>query len=192
MIKKHTLIAGFILVACYLAAYHGGKSLGYAWQVQKRLIAQLNALTNAKARVLEQSSIAGICRAYGLDPVLVQAVIRVESAGGTQLYRFEPGIYNRLSGVRNEQERRMLSSSHGIMHVLGITAKAKGVHWSELYNDETSLETGVSILAKCKEQGKTNYRMLACYNTGSTKQSAAADKYYSKVMSQYRRLQKGA
>lgn len=192
MTTKGTIIAGFILITSYLASYHGGKSLGYAWELQKQLVTRLNTLTNTRARVLEQNTVWGISRAYGLDPILVQAVIGVESSGGRYLYRFEPGVYNRLSRVKNEQERRMLASSHGPMHVLGITAAARGVHWSELYDNTTALETGVSILARCKEQGKSNYRMLACYNTGSTKQSVAADNYYSKVMSQYKQLIKKA
>lgn len=191
MINKSTIIAGFILVGSYLALYEGGYKLGLSLETQNRLKKQLNTITNTQARVSEQNSVTGICRAYGLDPVLVQAVIAVESSGGKYLYRFEPGIYNRLSKVRNEQERRMLSSSHGIMHVLGITAKAKGVHWSELYDDSTALETGISILANCKERGKTNYRMLACYNTGSTNTSTAADRYYTKVMYQYRLIKDG-
>lgn len=58
---------------------------------------------------------------YGLDPVLVEAVVVQESGGNTDAFRFEPDFWNRyLKGnakYRNLNPRRV-SSSYGLMQVM--------------------------------------------------------------------------
>lgn len=58
---------------------------------------------------------------WGLDPVLVEAMVVQESAGNTDAFRFEPDFWNRyLKGnpkYRHLNPRRV-SSSYGLMQVM--------------------------------------------------------------------------
>lgn len=58
---------------------------------------------------------------YGLDPVLVEAIVVTESSGNTDAFRFEPDFWNRyLKGnpkYRHLNPRRV-SSSYGLMQVM--------------------------------------------------------------------------
>lgn len=91
---------------------------------------------------------------YGVPWQLAVAVHLHESGDGKWLYRYEPGKMQaaaKHSGFVEEQ--RMLASSHGPMHVLGLTALEYGVHWSKLYGSQ-GIELGVQYLAKGWEASK--------------------------------------
>lgn len=93
-------------------------------------------------------------KAHGLHPVVLEAIVKAESAGGGTrwLYRFEPRVFaarEKVDRNRSEDERRMLASSHGAMQVMGYNAEARcGVHWSKLYDPAVGIECGAKILAE--------------------------------------------
>ena len=101
--------------------------------------------------------VAKVSKDAGLDYRLLKVVAAKESSGGRALYRFEPGLYERLLPKYRRQfsddEIRMLASSHGAFHVLGATALSEcGVHWSKLYDPWTSARCAAKYLKKVWDQ----------------------------------------
>lgn len=88
---------------------------------------------------------------YHLGELTVDVLLEKESSGGKQdrLYRFEPGQMSRaLKVTKNENEARMLASSHCPLHVMGLTAREAGVHWSDLYKPDVCARTGCGYFRK--------------------------------------------
>lgn len=118
-------------------------------------------------------------RKHKVPAIVVYAVRRQESTDGTRLYRYEPGqLKKTVTLTKDPYERKMLASSHCQMHVLGLTARRRKVHWSKLYDLETCYDTGVQELAICKQDAieraqkkkrtlsevQAWKRALVCYN----------------------------
>lgn len=111
-------------------------------------------------------------KVYNVPWQLALAVHLHETNDGKWLYRFEPGKMSAAAKYAGyPEEQRALASSHGAMHVLGLTAHGYGVHWSKLYGDE-GIELGVMYLAKWWHKYKhlsmterTNKTLLS-YNGG--------------------------
>lgn len=107
---------------------------------------------------------------HELPPDLLRAVARQESSSGKYLYRFEPRVFARVKGP--EQERRALASSHGVLHVLGTTAREVcDLHWSRLYSPTVGIDCGARVLASCLKRAPSSLpyaqritRALGCYN----------------------------
>jgi soluble lytic murein transglycosylase-like protein len=72
-------------------------------------------------RTRYKTQIEAAATKWGLDPLLVEAVVVQESAGNTDAFRFEPDFWNRyLKGnpkYRHLNPRRV-SSSYGLMQVM--------------------------------------------------------------------------
>jgi uncharacterized protein YecT (DUF1311 family) len=121
---------------------------------------------------------------FSLPPVAIKATIMQESAG-KYFYRFEPHVFNRLKEP-HEQERRMLASSHGYMHILGTTAQAEcGLKWHELYDTELNIACGAKYLAKqyhkhSKVKDKSERLWMAFRDYNGTGDAAA--RHADKVM----------
>lgn len=131
---------------------------------------------------------------FKLHPVILQAIVLKESAGGSDkfLYRFEPGVFasrERLDAKFSEDERRMRSSSHGITQVMGYRAQPDcGVHWSKLYDNAIALNCAAKIMRMNLDASKgeknhakqlrTAYRM---YNGSGPMAEAYADKAMASV-----------
>jgi len=117
--------------------------------------------------------IASAARAYGQDPALIHAVIEQESNYDPEAVRFEGHLYEKLRDkVRNDSKRMQLASSHGLMQVLGVEAQRRGVSYGALYDPETNIEVGTSMLTACVEKSSAKSKLerlkqgLSCYNTG--------------------------
>lgn len=125
---------------------------------------------------------------YGLPVVALKALALQESSNGKYLYRYEPHVYQRLKGD-TEDERRMLASSHGFLHVMGFNAKPEcGVHWSELYNPIIGIECGAKMLRDRLDRhkgvkNKSERMRLAFrdYNGSGEKAELHADRVMAKV-----------
>lgn len=125
---------------------------------------QLYGSPKMSPKTLDQMIDAGAAE-YGLDPNLIRAVVRVESSDGLFLNAFEPHVYNRTTGRMSDFERRALSSSHGVMHVMGFNAKKCGIEWWELYDAQKGLACGIAYLKDCMKRHKNDVtKALGCYN----------------------------
>ena len=97
---------------------------------------------------------------HGVDPLILKVIVDKESANGHMraLYRFEPGLYSRLRGEKSykslsDSEVRMLASSHGAFHILGLTAEREcQLHFSRLYDVETSARCSAKIVRNIDNQ----------------------------------------
>lgn len=90
---------------------------------------------------------------HKLDPLLVEAVVTVESAGMFNAYRYEPAFWQRylVNHPRyKDMPPREASASYGLMQIMYSTAVEEGftgMPW-ELFNPILSLEYGCRHLSK--------------------------------------------
>lgn len=107
-----------------------------------------------------EESIHQAAREHGVDPLILKVIVDKESTNGHMraLYRFEPGLYSRLRGEKSfrslsDSEVRMLASSHGAFHILGLTAEREcQLHFSRLYDVETSARCAAKIVRNIDDQ----------------------------------------
>jgi len=109
---------------------------------------------------------------WGLDPLLVEAVVVQESSGNTDAFRFEPDFWNRYlkpnPKYRGLNPRRV-SSSYGLMQVMYCRVLedriADNDAWAPelLFLPENGLDIGCGLLAELLQwaQGKTTDQQLA-------------------------------
>ena len=120
-----------------------------------------------------------------VDPLILHVIVEKESSGGRQLYHFEPELFSRVKPKfpkTSDDELRMLSSSHGIFHVLGFTAKEQcGLHWAKLYDPLASARCAASIVSrlhkdsKAKDAGDRLWAIFYGYNGKGPKAQGYAD-----------------
>ena len=107
-----------------------------------------------------EDSIEVAARDFRVDPLILKVIVDKESTNGHMraLYRFEPGLYSRLRGEKSfkslsDSEVRMLASSHGAFHILGLTAEREcQLHFSRLYDVETSARCAAKIVRNIDDQ----------------------------------------
>jgi len=116
--------------------------------------------------------IATAAEKWGLDPLLVEAVVVQESGGNTDAFRFEPNFWNRYL-KSNPKYRglnpRRVSSSYGLMQVMYCRVLedriADNDAWAPelLFLPENGLDIGCGLLAELLQwaQGKTQDQQLA-------------------------------
>lgn len=107
-----------------------------------------------------EESISVAAKEHSVDPLILKVIVDKESTNGhmRSLYRFEPGLYSRLRGEKSyrtlsDSEVRMLASSHGAFHILGLTAEREcQLHFSRLYDTETSARCAAKIVRNIDNQ----------------------------------------
>jgi soluble lytic murein transglycosylase-like protein len=73
--------------------------------------------------------IAQAAKEHGLEPLVVEAVVVVESSGLAHAYRYEPGYWTRYLADQDEYKSlnpRRVSASYGLMQVMYPTARQHG------------------------------------------------------------------
>lgn len=131
-------------------------------------------------------------RQYKVDPLILRVISEKESTGGNMraLYRFEPNLFSRLRSEAtyrslSDSEVRMLASSHGVFHILGITAEREcQIHFSRLYDVEISAKCAAKIIRNIDSRvtdksASTRLREIFKRYNG---QGRAADEYASDAM----------
>lgn len=109
----------------------------------------------------------------GIPEVITLALAHVESGKSLEPFstRFEPHIYNNQK-ASNDFDRRAMSSSHGLLQVMGFHAQNCGLkHWSQLYQPQRNIRCGLKILNDCLARYKSVAtqsdrltKALGCYN----------------------------
>jgi hypothetical protein len=98
--------------------------------------------------------VARVSRERDIDPLILSVIADMESTGGKWLYRFEPEKFQEISRQgphtrASDAERRMLASSHGPFHVLGLSAAHYcRLHWSKLYQPLPGARCAADIVQK--------------------------------------------
>lgn len=117
----------------------------------------------AKSPLSLDESIISAANDFKVDPLILKVIVEKESTNGhfRSLYRFEPSLYSKLRGDKSykslsDSEVRMLASSHGAFHILGLTAEREcQVHFSYLYDVEVSARCAAKIIRNIDDQVST-------------------------------------
>lgn len=125
-------------------------------------------VVNDKPQKTLTGSIKQAAKTYNVDPLILEVIVRKESNGGDwrALYRFEPELYGKLRSKKSFQrlsdsEVRMLASSHGPFHILGLTAEQEcGVHFSHLYDHEIAANCAAKIVSRIKTDSRGEVREI--------------------------------
>jgi soluble lytic murein transglycosylase-like protein len=109
---------------------------------------------------------------YGLDPTLVEAVVRKESSGLTHAYRYEPDFYRRYlasNPAYDGANPRRVAASYGLMQIMYPTARERGFTEAPefLFVPVIGLDWGCNYLASLLRRFKGQLNLaLAAYNGG--------------------------
>lgn len=121
---------------------------------------------------------------YALPPLLVAAMVVVESSGSTWTVRYEPGFFDRYLRMAEinarrpcstETERRMCATSFGLLQVMGQVARERGykaTYLTGLCDPATGLEYGCKHLVwtrttlQAKGKPADAASLCAAYNGG--------------------------
>lgn len=167
-------------------------TIAKASQVKERVLDALPKKEIAQKPLSLNESIAKASKTAGVDPLILQVISEKESSGGDSrsLYRFEPNLFSRLRGDRSykdlsDSEVRMLASSHGVFHILGLTAEREcGLHFSKLYDVERSAMCAARIVKRIDETVKakaTEHRLKEIFRQYNG-QGPAAENYAKDAM----------
>jgi len=189
--KKIATVTGKIIVGiaiCVLVTTGLKIALNFtiakASQAKERVLKSLPKKEVAQSPLSLEASITKASRVTGVDPLILHVISEKESAGGNQraLYRFEPILFSRLKGDKSyrdlsDSEIRMLASSHGAFHILGLTAEREcGLHFSKLYDTEKSAICAAKIVKRIDESVKakaTEHRLREIFRQYNGKGPAA-------------------
>jgi soluble lytic murein transglycosylase-like protein len=103
-----------------------------------------------------RKEIEAAAKQYGLDPLLVEAIVLTESSGNTDAFRFEPNYWNRYLKPKNlypGMNPRRVSSSYGLMQIMYDVAVERGF-------DKTNPPEYLFIPSVNLEYGCMHLRML--------------------------------
>lgn len=167
-------------------------TLAKASQVQSAVLDKLPKREVQKEPLDVQQAILFAAKTHGVDPLILKVISEKESSGGNTraLYRFEPSLYSRVRAAKSyrdlsDSEIRMLASSHGVFHILGITAEREcDLHFSALYNVETSALCAAKIVRRIDETVKakaTEHRLREIFRQYNG-QGPAAETYAKDAM----------
>lgn len=114
------------------------------------------------------ATIKAAAKKYDVDPLILEVIVRKESNSGDwrSLYRFEPELYGRLKQKKSfkrlsDSEIRMLASSHGPFHILGLTGETEcGIHFSHLYDYDIAANCAARIVSRIKTDSKGEVREI--------------------------------
>lgn len=139
-------------------------------------------------------------RHNNLDPLLVEAIVHIESGGNPWLTRYEPNyrwtVYVRdlavKHGVSVNTMTIMQQTSWGLMQLMGATAYDMGFegYITELVTPTLGIEWGCKYLAKQRDRfGSYEPDFVAAYNAGRPKKTEGGfymnqqyvDKVYKKL-----------
>jgi soluble lytic murein transglycosylase-like protein len=117
--------------------------------------------------------------AFGLDPMLVAAIVWQESRGSVYAVRYEPNYrwlftpekFADRQGITVETEKNLQKHSFGLMQIMGATARWLGYDGAlaALYKPENNLYWGGKYLKLLFEKHKDTAKVVSAYNAGSPK-----------------------
>lgn len=126
------------------------------------------------SRFFYDKEVTAIAGEYGLDPLLVKAVVLAESGGKTSAYRYEPGFFMRYLANKPEfkdANPERVSASYGLMQVMYTTGQQHGLIGAPeaLFVPVVGLSYGCAHLASLLKKCDGNVEQaLAQYNGGET------------------------
>lgn len=182
---------GFNILGCIALAVLLGSSLlslNPIFREQSRLEAKIEQLLKKEGFALRgdmrkefTSYLIDLSKEYGFDPLLIMAIMKVESAF--------------------DSRAASIAGAYGLLQVKPVAAQEVATVYGErpiwnyeLLNPFTNVRIGVQYLAWLRDfVGKNRVRMLSAYNLGPTwvkKRRFHSHKYANKVLRAYRFFKK--
>ena len=128
----------------------------------------------------------------GIPSNIVKAIVLVESSGNPDAIKFEKSwkkIYHKkfpmTDDYSSEEEYNKVFSSIGLMQISYVIWEdfCDLEHYSELFDSETNLKCGISILKDCVNKTSNIYQCLIEYNCGSRCSNVGkASNYANKIL----------
>jgi soluble lytic murein transglycosylase-like protein len=118
---------------------------------------------------------------YGVDSALIKAIVEVESSWVETAFRFEKSLYEKYTQKPDsfkvvppetlDSTLVLLSSSIGLMQLLGSTARSIGFNQrlSSLFNPEVNIDVGCRYVAMLWKNYYSKYGLkgvISAYNGG--------------------------
>ena len=143
--------------------------------------------------------------AYKIDPLLIAAIVSVESAGNRAATRYEkhysylykPEKYSAKLCITAETERTMQKTSWGAMQIMGANARVLGFKGplQNLSEEHVGIRYGVMFFNSLLETNKGNMKdAISSYNQGSPRKDKDGEyinkHYVGKVLHRYDELRK--
>ncbi len=117
------------------------------------------------------------------------ALIANESGGEPEARRFEPQVFERLTNIRDPEQRRLAASSLGLTQIMGYhPAERDGVDPVRLFDPEFNLRFALQMLADFAGRWELHLStdcadhadLFRCWNTGSPKGKTHDPDYVAK------------
>jgi len=143
--------------------------------------------------------------AYSIDPLLIAAMVSVESNGNRAACRYEkhysylykPEKYSDKLLITDETEKTMQKTSWGPMQIMGANARVLGFKGplQNLSKEHIGIKYGVMFFDTLLQTNKGNVKdAISAYNQGSPRRDAEGEyvnkKYVGKVLHRYEELKK--
>jgi soluble lytic murein transglycosylase-like protein len=147
-----------------------------------------------------RSDLESLAAFHKIDPNLVEAVVRIESAGLAHAYRYEPAFFTRYLADDEKYSHanpRRVSASYGLMQIMYPVAVEHGFNGppEELFIPREGLDWGCTHLASLLKWSKGNVdAALAAYNGGkggNAKPPYRNQTYVSKVLVAFSTIKEG-
>ncbi len=152
-----------------------------------------------KKREILIKDVQDLTTSLGVDPILVSAIISVESSWDVFAARYEPlfhyfvtpEIFAQKNKTNVTIERSLQQFSYGLMQVMGATARGLGFagYPFRLFDPEENIRFGCKYLAALRKRYVKLDDVISAYNAGPGHPTRSNQAYVDKVlaaMDQYR------
>lgn len=151
---------------------------------------------------LPWDSITKIAEKMKIDPLLIGAIVSVESAGDSCATRFEshykwlvnPEKFADLNNISHDTEVNCQKTSYGLMQIMGANARAYGFedNLTLLIDSETGLKYGIKHLTILIDKYDNIQDAISAYNQGSPRKKESGEyanqNYVDKIFKRHRYL----
>lgn len=143
-------------------------------------------MDKASLRSLIESKAADL----GVDPDLVEAIVRTESSGRVLCARFEPRFYQKyvMNLPVREAYKSFYATSWGLMQIMGLVAYEMGFQGNpvEILDPDLNLTYGIKFLKRKIDKWGLP-AAIAAYNAGTPRKNGDGNfvnqEYVDKVLS---------
>lgn len=151
---------------------------------------------------LPWDKITKVSRKMRINPLLIGAIVSVESSGDNKAIRYEshyiwlvtPQRFASLNKITEDTEKKLQMSSMGLMQIMGANARSYGHmgHLTDLFDPEIGLQYGIEHLTILIDKYIDIPDALSAYNQGSPRKKKngqyANQGYVDKILNRFNYL----
>lgn len=142
-----------------------------------------------------------IANTYGIEPVIIDAIITIESAWNPFAVRYEPAFkytqecekHAKANAITPSTEERLQMFSFGLMQIMGGTARAFSYTGNllKLTDVAINIDLGCKIIEKLMKRYDDLNDVVAAYNGGSVRKNAAGNYYNQQYVNNFNLIYQG-